>query len=77
MASAEHDDNIPEDGLDVIGLFQDPDGYYQPKPPTTAQYQLGSGQLLNVRLVGSHPLYVRTDRSLACLFIGGPDERSN
>lgn len=47
------------DDLDV-GLFQDPEGYYPPeKQPTFAEHRMLSGQTVRVRLVGSHPLYVR------------------
>ena len=47
------------DDLDV-GLFQDPEGFYPPeKQPTFAEHRMLSGQTVRVRLVGSHPLYVR------------------
>lgn len=49
---------MPAMDLDV--LFQDPDDFYLPdKQPSVAQHQLRSGHSLRVRLVGSHPLYVR------------------
>ncbi|BDD61399.1 Protein N-terminal and lysine N-methyltransferase efm7 [Monascus purpureus] len=47
----------PED-LGFSGLFQDPEGFYEPeKQPTFAEHHMLSGQTLRVRLVGSHPLY--------------------
>ena len=42
-------------------LFQDPEGFYpEEKPPTFAEHRMLSGKVVRVRLVGSHPLYVRT-----------------
>jgi nicotinamide N-methyltransferase len=51
-----------EEGAQGFGdLFQDPEGFFQPdKPPTFAEHQMRSGQTLKLRLVGDHPLYVRT-----------------
>lgn len=44
----------------ISSLFQDPEGFYPPdKEPSFAYYPLLSGHSLRVRLVGSHPLYVR------------------
>jgi nicotinamide N-methyltransferase len=41
-------------------LFEDPEGYYpEDEPPTFAEHRMLSGQTVRVRLVGSHPLYVR------------------
>jgi nicotinamide N-methyltransferase len=41
-------------------LFEDPEGYYpEDEPPTFAEHHMLSGQTVRVRLVGSHPLYVR------------------
>ena len=41
-------------------IFNDPDGFYPPeKEPTFAEHPMLSGQTVRVRLVGSHPLYVR------------------
>ena len=50
-----------DDSLGLGDLFQDPEGYYQEKLPTYAEHKLLSGVTLRVRLVGSHPLYVRPD----------------
>lgn len=48
------------DEIDVADIFQDPEGYYPPeKEPTYAEHHMLSGQSVRVRLVGSHPLYVR------------------
>lgn len=42
-------------------IFQDPEGFLQPeKPATFVEHQMRSGQTLKLRLVGDHPLYVRT-----------------
>ena len=60
MASSAQED-VLADGLDVGGIFQDPDDYYPHKEPTFSEHQMLSGQTLRVRLVASHPLYVRTD----------------
>lgn len=49
-----------EDDLGAGDLFKDPEGFYpEEKQPTFAEHQLLSGQTVRVRLVGSHPLYVR------------------
>ena len=46
--------------IDFGDFFQDPQGYYPPeKQPTNAEHRMLSGQTVHVRLVGSHPLYVR------------------
>ena len=48
------------DPLDTGDLFQEPDGFYEPeKEPSYAEHRMLSGQTVRVRLVGSHPLYVR------------------
>lgn len=48
------------DDYDTGDLFKDPEGFYPPdKPPTFAEHRMLSGQTVRVRLVGSHPLYVR------------------
>lgn len=59
MGLVQQDEDVLADGLDVGGFFADPEGYYQPKEPTFAEHTMLSGQTLRVRLVGSHPLYVR------------------
>lgn len=47
------------DELDTGDMFNDPEGFYPPeKEPTYADHQMLSGQVVRVRLVGSHPLYV-------------------
>lgn len=49
-----------DDDLEVGDLFNDPDGFYPPeKEPTFAEHCMLDGQVVRVRLVGSHPLYVR------------------
>lgn len=49
------------DEFDTGDMFQDPEGFYPPeKEPTYADHQMLSGQVVRVRLVGSHPLYVAT-----------------
>lgn len=54
---SDDEDNVQ--GID--GFFQDPEGFLQPeKPATFAEHQMRSGQTLKLRLVGDHPLYVRT-----------------
>lgn len=59
MVSDREDDTL-QDGLDAGGLFDVPEGYYPPeKEPTYAEHKMLSGQTVRVRLVGSHPLYVR------------------
>lgn len=45
--------------LDAGDMFKDPEGFYEPEPePTFADHQMHSGDIVRVRLVGSHPLYV-------------------
>lgn len=45
--------------LDAGDMFKDPEGFYEPEPePTFADHQMHSGDVVRVRLVGSHPLYV-------------------
>ena len=47
------------DSEDAIGLFQEPSDYYKPQPKATfADHALLSGEELQVRLVGSNPLWV-------------------
>ncbi|KAL4974035.1 hypothetical protein BDW66DRAFT_92574 [Aspergillus desertorum] len=46
------------DDYDTGDMFKDPDGFYPPeKEPTFAEHKMLSGQIIRVRLVGSHPLY--------------------
>ena len=48
------------DDYETGDIFNDPDGFYPPeKEPTFAEHPMLSGQTVRVRLVGSHPLYVR------------------
>jgi nicotinamide N-methyltransferase len=50
-----------EDFAGFGDTFKDPEGFYPPeKEPTFAEHQMLTGQTVRVRLVGSHPLYVRT-----------------
>ena len=45
---------------DELSLFDEPEGFYQPdKEATSEAHQLLSGQVLNIRLVGHNPLWVR------------------
>jgi hypothetical protein len=47
------------DDFDTGDMFKDPEGFYPPeKEPTFAEHRMLSGQVVRVRLVGSHPLYV-------------------
>lgn len=51
---------MTEEEFETGDMFHDPDGFYpEEKPPTFADHQMLSGQTVRVRLVGSHPLYVR------------------
>ena len=44
-----------------LGLFAEPDGYYQPeKEPTFAKHEMQDGRELSLRMVGHNPLWVRT-----------------
>ena len=44
-----------------LGLFAEPDGYYQPeKEPTFAKHEMQDGRKLSLRMVGHNPLWVRT-----------------
>jgi len=55
MADSNHSDS--EDG--ELGMFTEPEGYYEPeKQPTFAVHRMQSGQELNMRLVGHNPLWV-------------------
>jgi EEF1A N-terminal glycine/lysine methyltransferase len=51
----------PEDSSDeALDLFQEPADFYEAeKPPTSVEYRLKDGQLLNLRLIGHSPLWVR------------------
>ncbi|KAL4915804.1 hypothetical protein BDW62DRAFT_187653 [Aspergillus aurantiobrunneus] len=49
---------MADDDLSTGDMFNDPEGFYPPeKEPTFAEHQMLSGQVVRVRLVGSHPLY--------------------
>jgi nicotinamide N-methyltransferase len=49
-----------EDDFEVGDMFQDPEGFYpEEKPATFSEHQMLCGKTVRVRLVGSHPLYVR------------------
>lgn len=55
-----HTTTMDEEIFETGDLFQDPKGFYPDEPePTFAEHQMLSGQKVRVRLVGSHPLYVR------------------
>lgn len=42
-----------------IGIFQEPEGYYEPeKQPTYVKHRLLDGRELNLRLVGHNALWV-------------------
>lgn len=42
-----------------LGLFQEPEGYYEPeKQPTFVTHKLLDGRELNLRLVGHNALWV-------------------
>lgn len=52
-------DSEAGDGLGDTSIFQEPDGHYQtPKPPSSVEYTLLSGDRLQLRLVGQSPLWV-------------------
>lgn len=54
-------DSDDEQYYEFGDAFDDPEGFYAPpKPPTFAEHRMRSGEILTLRLVGSHPLYVRT-----------------
>ncbi|OJJ44358.1 hypothetical protein ASPZODRAFT_72127 [Penicilliopsis zonata CBS 506.65] len=56
MANLDDDSRVED--LAVGGLFEDPEGFYQPEQePTFAEHQMLDGHVVRVRLVGSHPLY--------------------
>ena len=43
-----------------LGLFAEPEGYYQPeKEPTFAKHKMQDGTELSLRMVGHNPLWVR------------------
>jgi hypothetical protein len=43
-----------------LGLFAEPEGYYQPeKQPTLASHAMQDGRELTLRMVGHNPLWVR------------------
>lgn len=49
-----------EENFETGDMFQEPEGFYPDEPePTFAEHQMLSGKTVRVRLVGSHPLYVR------------------
>jgi nicotinamide N-methyltransferase len=49
-----------DDDLATGDLFKDPEGFYPgEEQPNFAEHRMLSGQTVRVRLVGSHPLYVR------------------
>ena len=53
------DTHSDDEGGD-LGLFAEPEGYYQPeKQPTFASHAMPDGRELNLRMVGHNPLWVR------------------
>ena len=53
------DTHSDDEGGD-LGLFAEPEGYYQPeKQPTFASHAMQDGRELNLRMVGHNPLWVR------------------
>ncbi|KAJ5111563.1 hypothetical protein N7532_002098 [Penicillium argentinense] len=51
---------MDEANFETGDMFQEPEGFYPDEPePTFAEHTMLSGQTVRVRLVGSHPLYVR------------------
>lgn len=59
------------DDLATGDLFSDPEGFYPPPPePHFSEHDMLSGQKVRVRLVGSHPLYVRYSTSLQTTDMG-------
>ncbi|EFQ97662.1 Nnt1p [Nannizzia gypsea CBS 118893] len=47
-----------EDELGFGDFFKEPEGFFPPpKPPTFSEHRMLCGNTLNIRLVGSHPLY--------------------
>ena len=50
----------------ALDIFQEPEGYLEPeKPFTTQKYPLPNGKEINIRLVGSNPLWVRSGNIFA------------
>lgn len=49
-----------------LGLFAEPEGYYQPeKQPTFASHAMQDGRELTLRMVGHNPLWVRVSSLLS------------
>ncbi|KKK20840.1 hypothetical protein AOCH_006556 [Aspergillus ochraceoroseus] len=57
---------MADEDLDTGDMFNDPEGFYPPeKEPSSAEHRMLSGQVVRVRLVGSHPLYVGNPLTLS------------
>ena len=53
-------DDDSYEGGDFGDFFQEPKDFLPPpKPPAFSEHHMRSGQVLKVRTVGNHPLYVR------------------
>lgn len=52
--------DVHSDDEGELGLFAEPEGYYQPeKQPTFASHAMQDGRELTLRMVGHNPLWVR------------------
>jgi hypothetical protein len=64
------DTHSDDEGGD-LGLFAEPEGYYQPeKQPTFASHAMQDGRELTLRMVGHNPLWVRVYNRLLSLAHG-------
>lgn len=63
-------DNQHSDDEGELGLFAEPEGYYQPeKEPTFAQHEMQDGRDLKLRMVGHNPLWVGQFVPLSCVVL--------
>lgn len=54
-------DTHSSDDEGELGIFAEPDGYYQPeKEPHFAKHEMQDGRELTLRMVGHNPLWVCT-----------------
>jgi nicotinamide N-methyltransferase len=59
-------DTHSDDESGDLGLFAEPEGYYQPeKQPTFASHVMQDGRELTLRMVGHNPLWVRVQSLLS------------
>ena len=59
-----------DEAISAFDMFEEPAGFYEaPKEPTFAEHKLLSGDILNIRLVGHNPLWVRRIRLLDHFYI--------